>query len=127
MRGFAVMFLLCISFFSLANDEEIGLYKKNHHKNISSVQVASEVQRWSAIYTTLISQNLNFQGSYQGQVCKLHVKLHPSGHVKSVTTDSQSLLCNDAFIAVYKVKQFPLPNNPSVDKKFFDFNLSVMP
>lgn len=123
MRGFAVMFLLCISFFSLANDEEIALHKKALDEIFSSL---GEQNSEGAIYTQLISQNLNFQGSYQGQVCKLHVKLHPSGYVKSVITDSQSLLCNDAFIAVYKVKQFPLPEDSGIAKRLYDFNVTVM-
>ncbi|EKO3464904.1 cell envelope integrity protein TolA [Vibrio fluvialis] len=121
-------------------NESIDEQKKEQKQAIdgifSQMGVVSEVHRWGAIYVKLISQNLPDQSQYKDEVCRINVRLHPSGSVRRVTilpppnnkkSTNQELLCNDVFLTVYRLKRFPMPKQADVGKKLQNINLTVTP
>jgi len=119
-----------------ANDSTVEEQKKAVGRHFSQMEVASEVQRWGAIYIQLIQNNLPDQLSYVGEVCRVNIRLHPSGIIRRVTilpsptnskTTMNDLLCNEAFLSIYKVKQFPMPEQDNVKKRLQNINLTVEP
>ncbi|EPW3767826.1 cell envelope integrity protein TolA [Vibrio fluvialis] len=102
----------------------------------SQMGVTSEAQRWGAIYIQLISQNLPDQSEYKGEVCRVNIRLHPSGSVRRVAilppppnkkSTNQELLCNDVFLTVYRLKRFPMPKQANLKERLQNINLTVTP
>ncbi|MBY7816198.1 cell envelope integrity protein TolA [Vibrio fluvialis] len=102
----------------------------------SQMDVTSEVQRWGAIYTQLIRQNLPDQSQYKDEVCRVNIRLHPSGSVRRVAilppppnkkSTNQELLCNDVFLTVYRLKRFPMPKQVNLKERLQNINLTVTP
>jgi len=100
----------------------------------SQMGVTSEAQRWGDIYTQLIQSTLPDQSQYTGEICRVNIRLDLSGVVRRVTilppptnskTPRNDLLCNEVFLAVYRVKQFPMSDQPKVKEKLQNINLTV--
>lgn len=93
--------------------------------------VASEADRYGAIYRTLIQNNLLMEDSFRGKSCKVNLKLLPTGKdailsdVNVLTGDSQ--LCAATKRAVLQVRSFPLPTDKDVVEKLRNINLTVVP
>ncbi|EPA8365101.1 cell envelope integrity protein TolA [Vibrio fluvialis] len=101
-------------------------------------EVASEVQRWGAIYSQLISQNLGTNSLYKDQVCWVNLRLQPTGHVRKVTivhpksmeryrTPNQELFCNEVFLVAFRLKRYPMPKQPEIVNRLMNINLTIRP
>lgn len=92
----------------------------------------SETQRYGAIYTQLIQQNLLLEDSFKGKQCKVNLRLIPTGTGAIVgnlsIVDVDSRLCAATKRAVAQVGTFPLPkDDPDVVEKLKNINLTVEP
>jgi len=97
-----------------------------------SKYVASESQRWGAIYTQLIQQNLLLEDSFKGRQCRVNLRLIPTGTGAIVGNlsilDGDSRLCSATKRAVAQVGTFPLPKDePDIIEKLKNINLTVVP
>ncbi|MBY7782807.1 cell envelope integrity protein TolA [Vibrio fluvialis] len=135
-----VRWVLAISiFFSPlvhANDSTVEEQKQAIDRIFSQMEVTYEAQRWGAIYTQLIRQNLPDQSQYKDEVCRVNIRLHPSGSVRRVAilppppnkkSTNQELLCNDVFLTVYRLKRFPMPKQANLKERLQNINLTVTP
>ncbi len=93
--------------------------------------IASEADRYGAIYTQLIRDNLLIEDSFRGKLCKVNLRLIPTGAGAVVGNlsilDGDSRLCAAAKRAVAQVNTFPLPKDPDVVAKLKNINLTVEP
>lgn len=104
----------------------------------SQMGVTSEAQRWGAIYTQLISQNLGTNSLYKDQVCWINLRLQPNGYVRKVTilhptsyegyrTPNQEIFCNEVFLVAFRLKRYPMPKQSNVVEKLMNINLTIRP
>ncbi|WP_070963126.1 cell envelope integrity protein TolA [Vibrio sonorensis] len=93
--------------------------------------VASERDRYGAIYTQLIQQNLLLEDSYRGKLCRVNLRLIPTGSGAIVgnlsVLDGDNTLCSATKRAVAKVGTFPLPEDPKIVQELKTINLTVRP
>lgn len=93
--------------------------------------IASEMDRYGAIYTQLIQQNLRLDESFKGKSCQVNLNLIPTGagaiagNVK-VLGGSQAV-CAATLSAIAQVSSFPLPKDPKVVDELKHINLTVEP
>ena len=96
-----------------------------------SSHVSSEADRYGAIYTQLIQQNLLLEDSFRGKSCRVNLRLIPTGADAIVgnlsVLDGDSRLCAATKRAVAQVNSFPLPKDPDVVNKIKNINLTVVP
>lgn len=96
-----------------------------------SSHVASEADRYGAIYTQLIQKNLLLEDSFRGKSCRVNLRLIPTGADAIVgnlsVLDGDSRLCAATKRAVAQVNSFPLPKDPEVVNKVKNINLTVVP
>ena len=98
-----------------------------------SQHIANEAQRWGAIYTQMIQQNLLLEDSFRGRQCRVNLRLIPTG-ADAIVGDVQVLngdnrLCAATKRAVAKVGSFPLPTADEKDliERLKNINLTVAP
>ncbi|MEZ8010191.1 MULTISPECIES: cell envelope integrity protein TolA [Vibrio] len=93
--------------------------------------IRDEAQRYGAIYTQLIQQNLLLEDSYRGRSCRVNLKLIPTGSNAILgrlsILDGDSRLCAATKRAVAQVQSYPLPKDPDIIKSLKDINLTVSP
>ncbi|CAH6911721.1 TolA protein [Vibrio chagasii] len=93
--------------------------------------ISDEAQRYGAIYTQLIQQNLLLEDSYRGRSCRVNLKLIPTGSSAILGSlsilDGDSRLCAATKRAVAQVQSYPLPKDPDIVKSLKDINLTVSP
>ncbi|MFM2608416.1 cell envelope integrity protein TolA [Vibrio chagasii] len=93
--------------------------------------ISDEAQRYGAIYTQLIQQNLLLEDSYRGRSCRVNLKLIPTGSNSILGSlsilDGDSRLCAATKRAVAQVQSYPLPKDPDIVKSLKDINLTVSP
>ncbi|MEZ9440989.1 cell envelope integrity protein TolA [Vibrio atlanticus] len=93
--------------------------------------ISDEAQRYGAIYTQLIQQNLLLEDSYRGRSCQVNLKLIPAGSSAILGNlsiiDGDSRLCAATKRAVAQVQSYPLPKDPDIIKSLKDINLLVSP
>ncbi|WKY59048.1 cell envelope integrity protein TolA [Vibrio sp. SNU_ST1] len=93
--------------------------------------ISDEAQRYGAIYTQLIQQNLLLEDSYRGRSCRVNLKLIPTGSNAILgrlsILDGDSRLCAATKRAVAQVQSYPLPKDPDIIKSLKDINLTVSP
>ncbi|WP_032554333.1 cell envelope integrity protein TolA [Vibrio splendidus] len=93
--------------------------------------ITDEAQRYGAIYTQLIQQNLLLEDSYRGRSCRVNLKLIPTGSNAILGSlsilDGDSRLCAATKRAVAQVQSYPLPKDPDIVKSLKDINLTVSP
>ncbi|MBL4240472.1 cell envelope integrity protein TolA [Vibrio fluvialis] len=111
-----------------------GLETESQNNSVARSQhVTSEAQRWGAIYTQLIQQNLLLEDSFKGKQCKVNLRLIPTGTGAIVgdlrILDGDSRLCAATKRAVAQVGTFPLPKKDESDviEKLKNINLTVVP
>lgn len=116
------------------NDIFSGLESEAQSNSAARSQyVTSEAQRWGAIYTQLIQQNLLLEDSFKGKQCKVNLRLIPTGTGAIVgelkILDGDSRLCSATKRAVAQVGTFPLPKKDEADiiEKLKNINLTVVP
>ncbi|EPR7087676.1 cell envelope integrity protein TolA [Vibrio fluvialis] len=117
-------------------NESITVAREKQKQAIYKVFPPMGLQNWGAIYVQLINQNLPDQSKYKGEICRVNIRLHPSGSVRRVTilppppnekSTNQELLCNDVFLTVYRLKRFPMPKQASLKENLQNINLTVIP
>ncbi|EOB2574202.1 cell envelope integrity protein TolA [Vibrio fluvialis] len=123
-------------------DESITVEREKQKQAIdkifSQMGVTSEAQRWGAIYTQLISQNLGTNSLYKDQVCWINLRLQPNGYVRKVTilhpksyegyrTPNQEIFCNEVFLVAFRLKRYPMPKQSNVVEKLMNINLTIRP
>ncbi|MBN3492150.1 cell envelope integrity protein TolA [Vibrio neptunius] len=93
--------------------------------------VTSEAERYGAIYTQLIQQNLLLEDSFRGKLCRVNLRLIPTGAGAIVgdlsVLDGDSRLCSATKRAVAQVGSFPLPQEKDVINRLKNINLTVEP
>ncbi|MFA0504362.1 cell envelope integrity protein TolA [Vibrio sp. 10N.222.54.B12] len=93
--------------------------------------ITDEAQRYGAIYTQLIQQNLLLEDSYRGRSCRVNLKLIPTGSNAILGSlsilDGDSRLCTATKRAVAQVQSYPLPKDPDIVNSLKDINLTVSP
>ncbi|MBL4830454.1 MAG: cell envelope integrity protein TolA [Aliivibrio sp.] len=109
------------------NDIFAGLESETQ-QNSSAKQkyVASETDRYGAIYKQMIKDNLRTNASFAGKECTVRIKLSSSGFVQDVhTAGGDPTLCTLSKAAVIQVSSFPMSEEPDVAKQFRSFSLRV--
>ena len=114
------------------NDIFAGLETESTQNSSAKQQfISDEVQRYGAIYTQLIQQNLLLEDSYRGRSCRVNLKLIPTGSNAILGSlsilDGDSRLCAATKRAVAQVQSYPLPKDPDIVKSLKDINLTVSP
>lgn len=92
-------------------------------------QMMSEVQRFAALITSIIDQNMiNDRSTMEGKSCKLLISLAPSGFVtKASVVDGDAVVCEAAKRAVYKAGTLPVSKDPEVFKEMRNIHVIVLP
>ncbi|PMM35715.1 cell envelope integrity protein TolA, partial [Vibrio lentus] len=114
------------------NDIFAGLETESTQNSSAKQQfISDEAQRYGAIYTQLIQQNLLLEDSYRGRSCRVNLKLIPTGSNAILGSlsilDGDSRLCAATKRAVAQVQYYPLPKDPDIVKSLKDINLTVSP
>ncbi|MCE0492814.1 cell envelope integrity protein TolA [Vibrio sp. DNF-1] len=110
-----------------------GLESENKQINTArGQQIASEVEKYGAIYKQLIQQNLRIEDSFKGKSCRINLRLIPAG--KGALVGGVSILEGDSAVcaatrrAIAQVESFPLPKDDAdVVKRLRNINLLVVP
>lgn len=92
-------------------------------------QMMSEIQRYAALITNVIDQNMiNDRSTMEGKSCKLMISLAPSGFVTQVRVVSgNTVVCEAAKRAVYKAGTLPVSKDPEVFKEMRNIDVTVVP
>jgi colicin import membrane protein len=92
-------------------------------------QMMSEVQRYAALITSVIDQNMiNDRSTMEGKSCKLLISLAPSGFVtKASVVGGDAVVCEAAKRAVYKAGTLPVSKDPEVFKEMRNIGVTVIP
>jgi len=92
-------------------------------------QMMSEIQRYGALITNVIDQNMiNDRSTMEGKSCKLMISLAPSGFVTQVRVVSgDAVVCEAAKRAVYKAGTLPVSKDPEVFKEMRNIDVIVVP
>jgi colicin import membrane protein len=92
-------------------------------------QMMSEVQRYAALITNVIDQNMiNDRSTMEGKSCKLMISLAPSGFVtKASVVSGDAVVCEAAKRAVYKAGTLPVSKDPEVFKEMRNIGVTVLP
>jgi colicin import membrane protein len=92
-------------------------------------QMMSEVQRYAALITSVIDQNMiNDRSTMEGKSCKLLISLAPSGFVTNASVvDGDAVVCEAAKRAVYKAGTLPVSKDPEVFKEMRNIHVIVLP
>ena len=89
----------------------------------------SEIQRFAALITSIIDQNMiNDRSTMEGKSCKLTISLAPSGFVTQVKINNgDSVVCEAAKRAIYKAGTLPVSKDPEVFKEMRNIDVTVVP
>jgi|TARA_R110002050_G_scaffold179200_4_gene312600 colicin import membrane protein len=92
-------------------------------------QMMSEIQRYAALITSVIDQNMiNDRSTMEGKSCKLMISLAPSGFVTQVRNISgDAVVCEAAKRAVYKAGTLPVSKDPEIFKEMRNISVTVVP
>lgn len=92
-------------------------------------QMMSEIQRFAALITNVIDQNMiNDRSTMEGKSCKLLISLAPSGFVTQVRLVSgDAVVCEAAKRAVYKAGTLPVSKDPEIFKEMRNIDVTVVP
>ena len=92
-------------------------------------QMMSEIQRFAALITNVIDQNMiNDRSTMEGKSCKLMISLAPSGFVTQVRNVSgDTIVCEAAKRAVYKAGTLPVSKDPEIFKEMRNIGVTVVP
>ncbi|MHC6527734.1 MULTISPECIES: cell envelope integrity protein TolA [unclassified Vibrio] len=112
------------------NDIFAGLEDESAQNQAAKGQhMASEVARFSSIYTQLIQSRIIKDDYLLGKSCRVNIKLVPTGSDAVVSSVSvlggDSRLCNAAKSAISQVGNFPMSKDPDVIKQLRNINLTV--
>ena len=90
--------------------------------------VMTEVQKYKALISSKIQQNLILDEKMKGKSCRINIKLASSGLVLSVKVLSgDAYTCKAAERAVLKATTLPVSKEPDVLEQMKDINLTVEP
>ncbi|KDN30370.1 biopolymer transporter TolR [Vibrio fortis] len=114
------------------NDIFAGLETEASQNSSARQQfIGDEVQRYGAIYTQLIEQNLLLEDSFRGKSCRVNLKLIPTGSNAILGSlsilEGDSRLCAATKRAVAQVQSYPLPKDPDIVNSLKNINLTVLP
>jgi colicin import membrane protein len=92
-------------------------------------QMMSEIQRYAALITNVIDQNMiNDRSTMEGKSCKLKISLAPSGFVTQVhVINGDGVVCEAAKRAVYKAGTLPVSKDPEIFKEMRNIDVIVVP
>jgi len=92
-------------------------------------QLMSETQRFAALITNVIDQNMiNDRSTMEGKSCKLLISLAPSGFVTQVhVVNGDAVVCEAAKRAVYKAGTLPVSKDPEVFREMRNIDVTVVP
>lgn len=91
--------------------------------------IASELDRYGAIYKQMIQEKLLTEDSFRGKSCKINIRLVQTGSdaiVSKVTAiDGESAVCSAAKRAIAQVGNFPMPKEQDAADQLKNINLVV--
>jgi len=92
-------------------------------------QIMSEIQRFAALITNVIDQNMiSDRSTMEGKSCKLMISLAPSGFVTQVRKVSgDTVVCEAAKRAIYKAGSLPVSKDPEIFKEMRNISVTVVP
>ena len=92
-------------------------------------QRMSEINRFSALITQTINQNMiKDRSTMEGKSCKLSISLAPSGFVTNVQIgQGDRIVCEAAKTAIYKAGTLPVSKDPEVFKEMRKLSVTVEP
>ncbi|MGB2078256.1 MAG: cell envelope integrity protein TolA [Vibrio sp.] len=94
-------------------------------------QIATEVDRYAAIYKQMIQERLIIDDAFRGKSCRINIRLLQSGGSalvgKLTIQGGDAQLCSATKNAVAQVPSFPMPNDQSIANQLKDINLTVEP
>ncbi len=91
-------------------------------------QVLSEVDKYTALITARIQQNLLTDEKMKGKQCKLNIRLAFNGLVTSVKSlGGDKLVCDAALRAVQRAETLPVSSDKEVFEKLKNIDLTVIP
>jgi colicin import membrane protein len=91
-------------------------------------QVLSEVEKYTALITAKIQQNLLFDENMKGKECRLNLRLAFNGlvtNVERLSGDKQ--VCDAAIRAVRRVETLPVSKDKAVFEELKNINLTIQP
>jgi colicin import membrane protein len=91
-------------------------------------QVLSEVEKYTALITAKIQQNLLFDENMKGKECRLNLRLAFNGlvtNVEQLSGDKQ--VCDAAIRAVRRVETLPVSKDKAVFEELKNINLTIQP
>ncbi|WP_235869193.1 cell envelope integrity protein TolA [Veronia nyctiphanis] len=90
--------------------------------------IDDEANRLGSIYEQMIQRNLIYDDSMRGKECRVNIRLTGTGVVLDVSQISgDASVCRATKAAVLKVPAFPMSDDPDVNKKLRDINLTFAP
>lgn len=93
-----------------------------------SRQAATEVDRYKALISNTINQNLYKDESMRGKSCSVNIKLATTGFVTSVNVlGGDRVVCDATVRAVNRIGSLPMSPDPDVYKELKDITLRVEP
>ncbi len=92
-------------------------------------QLMSEINRYSALITQSINQNMiKDRSTMEGKSCKLSISLAPSGFVTQVKVgQGNRIVCEAAKTAIYKAGTLPVSPDPEIFKEMRNIAVTVVP
>nr|WP_241902315.1 MULTISPECIES: cell envelope integrity protein TolA [unclassified Vibrio] len=92
--------------------------------------IATEAERYGAIYEQQIKKNLLMEDSYKGKSCKLNLRLIPTGSNAILggvsILDGDSRLCAATKRGVAQVSSYPLPSDKDVASELKSVDLNIV-
>lgn len=92
-------------------------------------QILTEVEKYSAIYQSLIHQNiLGDAETFKGKKCTVTISLTIEGSIKYVTVNGgDKYTCDATEKAIWRVNRFPMSSQSDVNRELMNVNLTFSP
>ncbi|MGI5309324.1 cell envelope integrity protein TolA [Rheinheimera sp. WS51] len=93
-----------------------------------SRQAATEVERYKALISNTVNQNLYKDESMRGKSCSINIRLATTGFVTSTNVlGGDRVVCDAAVRALNRINKLPMSSDPDVYKELKDITLRVEP
>ncbi|MBY7842772.1 cell envelope integrity protein TolA [Vibrio fluvialis] len=77
------------------------------------------------MFTNRVKSRISDKHLYQGKRCLVHIKLAPSGQVRTINPENSDPFCNVVFMAIYKEHMFLMPRDDNAKKLLLNFTFTV--
>ncbi|NOH31657.1 cell envelope integrity TolA C-terminal domain-containing protein [Vibrio mediterranei] len=113
----------------------VALLIVSHSVSSQLESVESDVVKFGTIYTLIITNQLNVRGKYNGQNCKINLRLMDAGlnmQVKGVNIidgfpSPHNTLCREALKVIASLEGLPKSDSAEVNSLLTNLNLTIVP